>query len=163
MPERRTGNCVFIHIWVTKPNQPLPSRKISAHQEYDESHAEHEPVLKPKPKPTITPKANEKNIPLISNQDFLERIQSVCPIKTQIISIYDCYHCGVSASTQSAGMVVRIIRQTGLYEFVVFCPKGYLTLIEYSFDVHDVRSILSTKTNNHAALAQMEERPGSNL
>ena len=104
-----------------------------------------------------------KNLPLISNQDFLERIQSVCPIKTQIISIYDCYHCGYQCIHSVGWNGGRIIRQTSLYEFVVFCPKGYLTLIEYSFDVHDVRSLLSTKTNNHAALAQMEERPGSNL
>ena len=104
-----------------------------------------------------------KTLPLISNQDFLERIQSVCPIKTQIISIYDCYHCGCQCIHSVGWNGGRIIRQTSLYEFVVFCPKGYLTLIEYSFDVHDVRSILSTKTNNHAALAQMEERQPSKL
>jgi hypothetical protein len=37
---------------VTKPNQPLPVSKDQCPPEYDESHAEHEPVLKPKPKPT---------------------------------------------------------------------------------------------------------------
>ncbi len=43
---------VYSHIWVTKPNQPLPVSEDQCPPEYDESHAEHEPVLKPKPKPT---------------------------------------------------------------------------------------------------------------
>ena len=104
-----------------------------------------------------------KRLPITSNQEFLERIQSVCPIKTQIISAYDLYQCGCQCIHSVGWNGGWIIRQTSLYEFVVFCPKGYLTLIEYNFDDHDVRSLLSTKTTNHAALAQMEERPGSNL
>ena len=104
-----------------------------------------------------------KRLPIISNQDFLERIQSVCPIKTQIISSYDCYQCGCQCLHSVGWNGGRIIRQTSLYEFVVVCPKGYLTLIEYNFDVHDVRSLLSTKIKKYAALAQMEERPSSIL
>ena len=104
-----------------------------------------------------------KRLPVISNQDFLERIQSVCPIKTQIISSYDRYQCGCQCTHSVGWNGGRIIRQTSLYEFVVVCPKGYLTLIEYNFDVHDVRSLLSTKIKNYAALAQMEERPSSIL
>ena len=104
-----------------------------------------------------------KRLSIISNQAFLKRIQSVCPIKTQIISMYDHYQCGCQCIHSVGWNGGRIIRQTSLYEFVVVCPKGYLTLIEYNFDVHDVRSILSTKTTNYAALAQLEERPGSNL
>ena len=45
---------VYSHIWVTKPNQPLPVSEDQCPPEYDESHAEleqeHEPELKPKPK-----------------------------------------------------------------------------------------------------------------
>ena len=77
--------------------------------------------------------------------------------------MYDRYQCGCQCIHSVGWNGGRIIRQTSLYEFVVVCPKGYLTLIEYNFDVHDVRSILSTKTTNYAALAQLEERPGSNL
>ena len=44
---------VYSHIWVTKPNQPLPVSEDQCPKEYDESHAElepeHEPELKPKP------------------------------------------------------------------------------------------------------------------
>ena len=45
---------VYSHIWVTKPNQPLPVSEDQCPPEYDPSHAEHEqehePELKPKPK-----------------------------------------------------------------------------------------------------------------
>ena len=162
MPQRRTGNCVlaymghqakptFTSLWRSVPPRVRwkPRRAWASTQAETQTH--------------ISQRQMRKNLPLISNQDFLERIQSVCPIKTQIISIYDCYHCGCQCIHSVGWNGGKIIRQTSLYEFVVFCPKGYLTLIEYSFDVHDVRSILSTKTNNYAALAQMEERPGSNL
>jgi len=44
---------VYSYIWVTKPNEPLlPISEDQCPKEVDESHAEHEPVLKPKPKPT---------------------------------------------------------------------------------------------------------------
>ena len=162
MPKRRTGNCVLAYMGhqaepaLTRLKRSVPSRvRWEPRRTRAGTQAETQT--------DIPQRQMRKTLPLISNQDFLERIQSVCPIKTQIISIYDCYHCGCQCIHSVGWNGGRIIRQTSLYEFVVFCPKGYLTLIEYSFDVHDVRSILSTKTNNHAALAQMEERPGSNL
>ena len=100
---------------------------------------------------------------LISNKRFLQKIQNTCPIKTQIISKYDTYYCGCQFHHTVGWNGGKILRQTSLYEFVVHCPKGYLTLIEYNFKIHDVRSLLSTKTPDiHAALAQMEEHPGSN-
>ena len=104
-----------------------------------------------------------KTLQLISNQDFLERIQSVCPIKTQIISSYDCYQCGCQCVHTISWMGGKIIRQTGLYEFVIFCRKGYLTLVEYNFQIHDVKSLLATKINqDHRVVVQMEEQMSFN-
>ena len=162
MPERRTGNCVLTYMGhQAKPTSTGLRRPVPPRVRWKPRRAR--ACTQAETQTHLPQRQMRKNLPLISNQDFLERIQSVCPIKTQIISIYDCYHCGCQCIHSVGWNGGRIIRQTSLYEFVVFCPKGYLTLIEYSFDVHDVRSILSTKTNNHAALAQMEERPGSNL
>ena len=99
-------------------------------------------------------------MPLISNELFLERIRCTCPIKTQIISKFDTFICGCQSKHTVGWNGGKIIRQTGMYEYVIYCPKGYLTLIEYNFQIHDIRSLLSTKiSNTHAALAQMEERP----
>jgi hypothetical protein len=60
---------VYSHIWVTKPNQPLPVSEDQCPPELDESHAEHEPVLKPN-RNTLTPKADEKKLPLFLIKNF---------------------------------------------------------------------------------------------
>jgi len=41
---------VYSHIWVTKPNQPLPVSENQCPPENDPSHAEHEQELNFKPK-----------------------------------------------------------------------------------------------------------------
>ena len=105
-----------------------------------------------------------KKMPLIPIDEFFKRTQSICPIKTQIISRFDTYTCGCQSKHTVGWNGGKIIRQISRYEFVVLCPKGYLTLIEYNCQSHDVQSLLSAKILDiHAALAQMEERPGSNL
>ena len=105
-----------------------------------------------------------KKMPLIPMDEFIKRTQSICPIKTQIISRFDTYSCGCQSKHTVGWNGGKIIRQISRYEFIIFCPKGYLTLIEYNCQTHDVQSLLSAKTPDiHAALAQLEERPGSNL
>jgi len=99
-----------------------------------------------------------RKLTLISNEIFLERIKCICPIKTQIISKYDTYVCGCQSKHTVSWNGGKIIRQTGMYEYVIYCPKGYLTLIEYNFRIHDIRSLLSTKiSNTYADLVQLEE------
>ena len=101
---------------------------------------------------------------LIPNKDFEDKTQSTCLIKTQIISQLDTYICGCQSKHSVGWNGGSILKQTKLYEYVVHCPKGYLTLIKYDFQNLEIRSLYSTKINSYqAALAQMVERPGSNL
>ena len=96
---------------------------------------------------------------LIPIDDFFKRTQSICPIKTQIISRFDIYSCGCQSKHTVGWNGGKIIRQISRYEFIIFCPKGYLTLIEYSCQTHDIQSLLSTKIHDiNADLVQMEER-----
>ena len=101
---------------------------------------------------------------LIPNKDFEDKTQSICLIKTQIISQLDTYICGCQSKHSVGWNGGGILKQTQLYEYVVHCPKGYLTLIKYDFHNLEIKSLYSTKINSYqAALAQMAERPGSNL
>ena len=105
-----------------------------------------------------------RKMPLITNQDFEGKIKNTCSIKTQIISKLDTYVCGCQSKHSIGWFGGGIIKQTQLYEYVVYCPKGYLTLIKYNFQNLEIQSLSSTKINQkYAALAQMEERPSSNL
>ena len=101
---------------------------------------------------------------LISNEQFADKIKNSCSIKTQIISKLDTYVCGCQSKHSVGWNGGGILKQTQLYEYVIHCPKGYLTLIKYNFQNLEIQSLVSTKINlKYAALAQMEERPGSNL
>ena len=105
-----------------------------------------------------------RKMPLITNQTFEDKIKNTCSIKTQIISKLDTYVCGCQSKHSVGWNGGKIIKQTQLYEYVIYCPKGYLTLIKYNFQKLEIQSLVSTKINhNYAALAQMEERPSSNL
>ena len=100
-----------------------------------------------------------KKMPLISIDEFMKRTQSICPIKTQIISRFDTYSCGCQSKHTVGWNGGKIIRQISRYEFIILCPKGYLTLIEYNCQTHDIQSLLSTKIQDiNADLVQMEER-----
>lgn len=100
-----------------------------------------------------------KKMPLIPMDEFMKRTQSICPIKTQIISRFDTYSCGCQSKHTVGWNGGKIIRQISRYEFIILCPKGYLTLIEYNCQTHDVQSLLSTKIQDiNADLVQMEER-----
>ncbi len=105
-----------------------------------------------------------RKMPLISNQKFDLRTKNNCSIKTQIISKLDTYICGCQSRHSVGWNGGGIVKQTQLYTYVIYCPKGYLTLIKYNFQNLEIQSLISTKINhNYAALAQMEERPCSNL
>ena len=95
---------------------------------------------------------------LIPNKDFEDKTQSICLIKTQIISQLDTYICGCQSKHSVGWNGGGILKQTQLYEYVVHCPKGYLTLIKYDFHNLEIRSLYSTKINiSNATLAQMRE------
>ena len=88
---------------------------------------------------------NKKKNLLVSMDIFLKRIDYTCPIKSFVISPLDIYDCGCGIKHSISCNGGHIIKQTNLYEYVISCSKGYLTLLTYSFTEHDLISIMAIK------------------
>ena len=97
---------------------------------------------------------NKKKKLLVSMDTFLRRINYTCPIKSHVISPLDIYDCGCGVRHSISCNGGQIIKQTNLYEYVISCSKGYLTLLTYSFTEHDLISIMAIKVQHpsHAAV-----------
>lgn len=99
---------------------------------------------------------------LVPMDVFLKKIKFNCPIKSHVLSLLDIYECGCGYKHSIGCNGGKIIKQTNLYEYVVSCPKGYLTLIEYSFEHNDVISHMAIhiqQPNNAAVYGGVRVRP----
>ena len=92
---------------------------------------------------------------------FLKRINYTCPIKSHVISPLDIYDCGCGVRHSISCNGGQIIKQTNLYEYIVSCSKGYLTLIEYSFEENDVISHMAIRIQqpNAAVYGRIQVQP----
>ena len=88
---------------------------------------------------------NKKKKLLVPMEIFLKKIKFDCPIKSHVLSPLDIYDCGCGYRHSIGCNKGQIIKQTNLYEYVVSCSKGYLTLIEYDFEENDVVSHMAIR------------------